>query len=71
MYVSEESDSDIVPMNPSNNDGRGSAEKGEGRPLIKENIPLPNTYPTPGGARVSQGLAGVRQAQRFAASHPR
>jgi hypothetical protein len=79
MYVWEESDRGIVPMNPSNNDGRASAEKGEGRPLIKENIPPPNTSPTPGGAHVSQGVAGVRKAakehpypeQRFAARHPR
>ena len=71
VHVSEESDSGILPMNHSNNGERASAEKGEGRPLIEENTPQPNTHPTQGGARVSQGLAGVRQAQRFAASHPR
>ncbi len=64
MYVSEESDSGILPMNHSNNDGRASAEKGEGRPLIKENTPTPSTHPTQGGARVSQGLAGVRKAAK-------
>jgi RNA-directed DNA polymerase len=64
MYVREESDSGIVPMNHSNNGGRASAEKGEGRPLIKENIPQPGTHPTQSGARVSQGLAGVRQVAR-------
>ena len=39
MHVSEESDSSIVPMNHSNNDGRTSAERAEGRPLVKENAP--------------------------------
>jgi len=38
MHVPEESDSGIVPMKPSNKDGSTSAEKGEGRPLSKENI---------------------------------
>ena len=64
MQVSEESDSGIVPMNHSNNDGRSSAENGEGRPLIKENTRPPYTHPTQSGARVSQGLAGVRKAAR-------
>jgi RNA-directed DNA polymerase len=64
MHVSEESDSGIVPMKPSNNDRRTSAENGEGRPLIKENPPPPHTYPTQSGARVSQGLAGVRKVAK-------
>ena len=54
-------------MNLSNHDGRSPAEKGEGRPLIKENTRLPNTPPTQSGARVSQGLAGVRKAAK---EHP-
>ena len=41
MHVSEESDSGIVPMNPSNKDGKPAAESEEGRPLIKENIIKP------------------------------
>src|SRR5208337_25781 len=64
MYVLEESDSGIVPMRHSNNERTLSAENGEGRPLIKENIPPPHTHPTPSGARVSQGLAGVRKAAK-------
>ena len=64
MHVSEESDSGIVPMKPSNKDGSTSAEKGEGRPLIKENPPPPHTHPTQSGARVSQGLAGVRKVAK-------
>jgi hypothetical protein len=53
MYVSEESDRGIVPMNHSNKDGVSSAESEEGRLRIKEN-PFPfDTYPTPSGpARV-------------------
>jgi hypothetical protein len=37
VYVSEESDRGIVPMNHSNNDGTSSAESEEGRQRIKEN----------------------------------
>jgi RNA-directed DNA polymerase len=64
MHVAEESDSGTVPMNPSNKDGRSPAEEGEGRPLIKENLPPPRTHPTQSGAGVSQGLAGVRQVAK-------
>jgi retron-type reverse transcriptase len=64
MHVWEESDSGIVLMNHSNKDGRTSAENAEGRPLIKENIRQPNTHLTQSGARVSQGLAGVRKAAK-------
>jgi hypothetical protein len=39
MYVAEESDSDIVPMNHSNKIEQSIAESEEGRPLIKENTP--------------------------------
>jgi len=62
MHVTEESHRGIVPMNHSNKDGNASAESGEGRPLIKENVRQPNTSPTQSGERVSQGLAGVRKA---------
>ena len=51
-------------MNHLNKDGKPWAENEEGRPLIKENTRLPNTHPTPSGARVSQGLAGVRKAAK-------
>jgi RNA-directed DNA polymerase len=65
MHIFEESDSGIsVPMNHSNNDGRLSAEGEEGRPLIKENTPQLNTSSTQSEMRVSQGLAGVRQAAK-------
>ena len=64
MYVPEESQGGIVPMNYSNKDKIPSAESGEGRPSIKENARQPNTYPTQSGKGVSQGLAGVRKAAR-------
>ena len=44
--VPEESHSGILPMNHSNKDRTPSAESAEGRPLIKENVRQPNTYPT-------------------------
>ncbi len=64
MHAWEESHCGIVPMNPANKDGRSPAEKGEGRPRNKENTCLPNTLPTQSGARVSQGLAGVRRVAK-------
>ncbi len=64
MHVAEESDSGIVPMNHSNQDGKPLAESEEGRPLIKENTHQSGTHPTQSGARVSQGLAGVRKAAK-------
>src|SRR4051794_22325040 len=64
LPVSEESDSGIVPMNHSNNDRKLLAEGEEGRPLIKENTLQLNTSSTQSEIRVSQGLAGVRQAAK-------
>jgi hypothetical protein len=53
MYVAEESDSGIVPMNHSNKIEQSMAESEEGRPLIKENIHQSSTRPTQSGIRVS------------------
>ena len=39
----------------------GMAEAAEGRPVTRENDMEPNTQPTQSGARVSQGLHGVRE----------
>jgi hypothetical protein len=64
MYVLEESDCAIVPMKLTNNESKTSAEPAEGRAQTKENDAQPHTRPTQGGARVSQGLGGVRQAAR-------
>src|SRR5271170_8246290 len=64
MNVPEESDSGVLPMNHSNEVEQSMAESEEGRPLIKGNIHQSSTRPTQSGARVSQGLAGVRKAAR-------
>ena len=50
MYVAEESDSGIVPMNHSNKDGTSLAESEEGRLQIKENTFPSCTYPTQSGS---------------------
>ena len=47
MYVSEESHRGIVPMNHSNKDRTSSAESEGGRPRIKENTFLSDTYTYP------------------------
>src|SRR3982751_6456457 len=62
MYAREESDHAIVPVNQPNKEGSPSAEVGEERAWTKENIVRCHTSPTQSGARVSQGLNGVRQA---------
>ena len=67
MYAGEESHCGIVPMNSSNKGGRSPAEKREGRLRHKEKPHMPSTHPTQCGARVSQGLVGVRP---FGRSHP-
>src|SRR6201986_2486163 len=64
MYVLEESDCAIVPMKLTNKEDKTSAEPAEGRAQTKENDVQPHTHPTQSGARVSQGLDGVRQKAR-------
>src|SRR5262245_48118740 len=64
MNVQEKSDSAVLPVNQSNNEGRPSAECGEGRAQTKENIVQSNMRPTQSGERVSQGLHGVRKVAR-------
>ena len=64
MHIPEESDSGVVPMSHSNNDGQLSAESGEGRLLIKENVRPPDTRSTQSEIGVSHGLVGVRKAAR-------
>jgi hypothetical protein len=49
-------------MNHSNKIEQSMAESEEGRPLIEENTHQASTRPTQSGARVSQGLAGVRKS---------
>src|SRR2546425_9618487 len=64
VQVTEESDRGVVLMKRLNNVGQPAAEGVEGRPLIKENTRQASTHPTQSGARVSQGLRGVRKAAR-------
>jgi RNA-directed DNA polymerase len=65
-HALEESDRTILSMNQTNKEERSSAETGEKRVRAKENIVLSNTNPTQSGARVSQGLSGVRVAASLA-----
>ena len=65
----EGSDCVVVPMNQPNKGGSAAtgptAEGGEGRTQAKENIGQDHTQPAQDGrSRVSQGLAGVRQAAK-------
>jgi RNA-directed DNA polymerase len=62
LHLFEESDHAIVPVNLSNHGGQRPAERGEGSAGTKENVSPSSTHPTQSGVRVSQGLAGVRQA---------
>jgi hypothetical protein len=64
MNAVEESDRTIVPMKQPNKTANGVAEAAEGRVRTKKNVDQPDTRPTQGGERVSQGLGGVRQAAR-------
>jgi RNA-directed DNA polymerase len=64
LHISEESDHAIVPVNLSNNGEPSPAEIGEGSAGTKENAGPSSTHPTQSGVRVSQGLAGVRQAAK-------
>jgi hypothetical protein len=72
MYVCEESDSGIVPMNHSNKDGKSLAESEEGRLLIKENTFPSGTFPTQSGVCTCPTDGRVYgQAPRSAVIHPR
>jgi len=64
MHIPEESDSGVVPMNHSNNDGQLSAESGEGRLLIKENVRQPDTPSTQSEIGLSHGSVDVRKVAR-------
>ncbi len=62
MHVREKSDCAVVPVNQPNNEVQASAEVGEGRAQIEENIARSHMSPTQSGKRMSQGLSGVRKA---------
>ncbi len=63
-HVLEKSDCAVLPMNRPNKGGQLSAEVGEGRARMKENIDQSHMLPTQSGKGVSQGLDGVRKAAR-------
>ena len=62
MHVLEKSDCAVLPVNQPNKEGQPSAEAGEGRAQMKENIDQSHMLPTQSGKRMSQGLGGVRKA---------
>ena len=64
VYVPEKSHCAVVPVNQPNKEAKASAEVGEGRAQMKENIGQFNMQPTQSGKRMSQGLDGVRKAAR-------
>jgi group II intron reverse transcriptase/maturase len=51
-------------VNQPNKEAKASAEAGEGRAQMKENIAQFNMQPTQSGERMSQGLDGVRKAAK-------
>ena len=62
VYVPEKSHCTVVPVNQPNNEGQPSAEDGEERAQMKENIVQSHMHLTQSGDRMSQGLDGVRKA---------
>jgi group II intron reverse transcriptase/maturase len=64
VYVPEKSHCAVVPVNQPNNEGQPSAEAGEGRAQMKENIVQSHMHPTQCGDRMFQGLEGVRKAAK-------
>jgi group II intron reverse transcriptase/maturase len=64
MHALEKSHCAVVPVNQPNKEAEASAEVGEGRVQMKENIAQFNMQPTQSGKRMSQGLDGVRKAAR-------
>src|SRR6202048_3018930 len=64
VYVPEKSHGAVVPVNQPNKEAKASAEVGEGRAQMKENIAQSNMLLTQSGKRMSQGLDGVRKAAK-------
>jgi group II intron reverse transcriptase/maturase len=64
VYVPEKSHCAVVPVNQPNKEAEVSAEVGEERAQMKENIAQFNMQPTQSGKRMSQGLYGVRKAAK-------
>src|ERR1017187_7281411 len=64
VYVPEKPHCAVVPVNQPNKEGQPSAEAGEERAQMKENIVQSHMLPTQSGDRMSQGLDGVRKAAK-------
>jgi RNA-directed DNA polymerase len=64
VHVPEKSHCAAVPVNQPNKEAKASAEVGEGRAQMKENIAQSIMQPTQSGKRMSQGLDGVRKAAK-------
>jgi RNA-directed DNA polymerase len=64
VYVLEKSHCAVVPVNQPNNEGQPSAEAGEERAQMRENIVQSHMHLTQSGDRMSQGLDGVRKAAK-------
>ena len=64
MHVLEKSDCALVPVNQPNREAKATAEVGEGRAQMKENIAQSNMLPTQSGKRMAQGLGGVQQQRK-------
>jgi hypothetical protein len=61
MHVLEKSDCAIVPVNQPNNEGKPSAEVGEGRVQLEENIVQAHMFLTPSREMHVPGFGGVRE----------
>ncbi|HEY6369211.1 MAG TPA: reverse transcriptase domain-containing protein [Candidatus Sulfotelmatobacter sp.] len=64
VHVPEKSDCAVVPVKQPNKGRQLPAEAVEGRAQARENIDQSRMHPTQSGARMSQGLDGVRRAAR-------
>src|SRR5450631_3206336 len=64
VYVLEKSHCAVVPVIQLNNEGQPSAEAGEERAQMKENIVQSHMLSTQSEDRMSQGLEGVRKAAK-------
>ena len=64
VYVVEKSHCAVVPVNQPNKEARASAEAGEERAQMKENIDQSRMPLTQSGKRMFQGLDGVRKAAK-------
>ena len=73
MHVLEKSDCAIVPVNQPNNEGKPSAEVGEGRAQLKENIVQAHMLLTLSREMHAPAFGGVREVDRSLGSlsrHP-